>query len=189
MYCPQCGVEYREGYTSCSDCQVLLVHERPRRTSAEASVEPGDPDRDPFCAFRQGTDSRTLAELCAVLDEAGIPQRTVRREDRLFNRMDQPKLLVRVPASLYEKAEEVVGAAFSERPLLFDTAGFIPEGLEKTVDFDEDEAAMELEDSPLYSNATRAGRAEVLGEWYPGTQRSKCGKAIPAKKVQCSRCR
>ena len=29
MYCPQCGVEYREGFTECSDCQVALVAAAP----------------------------------------------------------------------------------------------------------------------------------------------------------------
>lgn len=29
MYCPQCGVEYRKGFTECADCQVALVTEKP----------------------------------------------------------------------------------------------------------------------------------------------------------------
>lgn len=31
LYCPQCGAEYREGFSSCSDCHVLLVHEKPSK--------------------------------------------------------------------------------------------------------------------------------------------------------------
>ncbi len=27
MFCPKCKAEYREGFTTCSDCQVLLVPE------------------------------------------------------------------------------------------------------------------------------------------------------------------
>ena len=29
MYCPKCKAEYREGFTECADCQVLLVNELP----------------------------------------------------------------------------------------------------------------------------------------------------------------
>ena len=25
MYCPQCGVEFRDGFTECSDCHVPLL--------------------------------------------------------------------------------------------------------------------------------------------------------------------
>lgn len=166
MYCPQCGVEYREGYSSCSDCHVLLVRERPQ-TGDATTVAPGDPNRDPFCAFWQGTDARVLAELGTVLDEAGIPYKTVRREDHLFNRMDQPLLRLGVPASLYEKAEQVVGDAFSAQPLLRDTSGFIPERLEKRLDFDENEPAMELEDSPITEDAGSSQSSALLEQWFP----------------------
>jgi hypothetical protein len=29
-WCPQCGAEYREGFTECSECRVALVAEPPR---------------------------------------------------------------------------------------------------------------------------------------------------------------
>ena len=29
MYCPKCGSEYREGFTSCADCEVPLVEQAP----------------------------------------------------------------------------------------------------------------------------------------------------------------
>ena len=29
MYCPECGVEYRAGFTECADCHVPLVEKLP----------------------------------------------------------------------------------------------------------------------------------------------------------------
>lgn len=143
LYCPQCAAEYREGYSSCSDCHVLLGRERPSNV-AEAIPAPGDPNEDPFCSFWKGTDSRVHAEICLVLDEAEIPHKTLKSEDRLFNRMDLPRYELGVPASLYEKAEEAIGAAFSSQPLLRDTDGLVPEALHKQLDFDRDEPELEL---------------------------------------------
>jgi hypothetical protein len=136
MICPKCKAEYRQGYTSCADCHVLLVRELPAaRTWAEAREEPakeegadaaeeqeyaedghaeavGDPNVDPFCSFWKGTDLRVCTEICTVLDEAGIPHKTIRRQDHLFNFNNQTPYEVGVPASLYEKAELAIKDAF-----------------------------------------------------------------------------
>jgi len=169
LYCPQCGAEYREGYSSCSDCHVLLVRERrpDMNTEQESVPQPGDPNRDPFCAFWRGTDARVLEELGSVLEEAGIPYKVVRREDRLFNRMDLPKFLLGVPASFYEKAEQIVVDAFSGQPLLRDMDGFVPESLGKKLDFDENEPPMELKDSSLQNNSNSSRNSVLLREWFP----------------------
>jgi len=47
-----------------------------------------------------------------VLDEAGIPHKTIRRQDHLFNFNNQSPYEVGVPASLYEKAELAIKEAF-----------------------------------------------------------------------------
>jgi len=139
MFCPRCGAEYRPGYTTCSDCQVFLVAERPlgkRAGSAwppegdgenardqrlaesedvyrgDQAPEPGDASEDPFCSFWKGNEARVCAELCTVLDEAGIPHKTIHRSDHLFNLNHQAGYELGVPASLYEKAELAVKEAF-----------------------------------------------------------------------------
>jgi hypothetical protein len=113
MFCPQCKVEYRAGFTRCSDCDVDLVHELPKTAIELADPEPGDPNEDPFCSFWKGEDARVHAELCTVLDEAGIPHNTVFRRDHLFNMRNFAAYEIGVPFSLFEKAENVVKAAYA----------------------------------------------------------------------------
>lgn len=116
MFCPQCRVEYRPGFTHCTDCDVDLVHELPlAKTKSLESKQgplPGDNEEDPFCSFWQGDDARLHAELCTVLDEAGIPHKTVRRQDHLFNLNNYPAFQIGVPFSLFERAEGAVKEAY-----------------------------------------------------------------------------
>ena len=116
MFCPQCRVEYRPGFTRCTDCDVDLVHELPlARLDAFEShqdTSPGDDEEDPFCSFWKGDDERLHAELCTVLDEAGIPHKTVRRQDHLFNLNNYPAFQIGIPFSLFEKAEAAVKDAY-----------------------------------------------------------------------------
>jgi len=102
MFCPLCKSEYREGITLCPDCNAALVPELPRVA--------GESDEDPFCKFWSGDDPRRHAEVCAILNEAGIPYRTIRREDHLFNIARQDALRIAVPFSLYEQAKAAVYA-------------------------------------------------------------------------------
>jgi hypothetical protein len=114
MFCPQCNAEYRPGFTRCADCDVDLVNEPPEYALAgqATAADPGDPNEDPFCSFWKGEDARVHAELCQVLEEAGIPHKTVFRRDHLFNFQNYPGYEIGVPYSMYEKAEAAVTEAF-----------------------------------------------------------------------------
>lgn len=113
MFCPQCKAEYRPGFTRCADCDVDLVWELPPNGLAvRERGEPGDPNEDPFCSFWKGEDPRVHAELCSVLDEAGIPHHTVFRRDHLFNLRNYPSYEVGVPFSMFERAENAVKEGF-----------------------------------------------------------------------------
>jgi hypothetical protein len=113
MVCPQCNAEYRPGFARCADCGVELVNEPPHYALVSQSpADPGDPNKDPFCAFWKGEDARVHAELCEVLEEAGIPHKTVFRRDHLFNLGNYAAYQVGVPFSLFEKAEKAVQEAF-----------------------------------------------------------------------------
>jgi hypothetical protein len=66
MYCPECGGEYREGFTHCADCEVDLVEDLPRAQTASypegalvTVLETGDPSELIFAE--------------SVLQQAGIP--------------------------------------------------------------------------------------------------------------------
>ncbi len=122
MFCPQCKAEYRQGFTHCADCDVDLVWELPKDAlelrqigeNGEYRVagEPGDPNEDPFCSFWKGDDPRVHAELCGVLDDAGIPHNTVFRRDHLFNLRNYAAFEVGVPFSMYGRAEAAVKEAY-----------------------------------------------------------------------------
>lgn len=113
MFCPQCNAEYRPGFTRCADCDVDLVQDPPEFALAEATpAEPGDPNEDPFCSFWKGQDARVHAELCEVLEQAGIPHKTVFRSDHLFNLSNFPAYEIGVPFSMFEKAERVVAQTY-----------------------------------------------------------------------------
>jgi hypothetical protein len=113
MFCPQCKAEYRQGFTRCSDCDVELVYERPASAGASggAGGEAENPD-DPFCSFWRGDDPRIHAELCELLNEEGVPHKTVRREDHLFNLNTKSAFEIGIPFSQFEKAEAAVRRAY-----------------------------------------------------------------------------
>jgi len=131
MICPQCKAEYREGYTSCADCQVPLVHDLPRQSHEDSNYfnpppTPGDPDQDPFCSFWQGEDPRIHAELCELLDEEGIAHKTIRREDHLFNFNSKSAFQIGIPFSLFEKAEAAVKEAYGTEDEQEDVTRLLP---------------------------------------------------------------
>jgi len=68
VYCPQCGVEYRDGFTECSDCHVALLAGAP---------PPEPPSRfDPtldLAVVLETNDGIRLAMAKGLLEEAGIP--------------------------------------------------------------------------------------------------------------------
>jgi hypothetical protein len=168
MICPECKAEYRPGFTRCADCDVDLVWEQPEQAASSpnyAQAQPGDPNEDPFCSFWKGDDPRIHAELCEVLDEAGIAHNTVFRRDHLFNLNNFPAYQIGVPFSLFEKAENVVKEAFGS---VEDEAGKLleaprrlaegPEGAEKLPGMLSPEEAENIPGPP---------NAGEEGDWYP----------------------
>jgi len=63
MYCPKCRCEYREGFDTCSDCQVALVPELP----PEEEEEYGD-----LVTVLSAYDEVDVSFATSLLESAGI---------------------------------------------------------------------------------------------------------------------
>jgi len=74
MFCPECGGEYREGFTHCADCDVDLVESLP---TLEEMPDTG------LVTVLETDDPAELALAESLLQEAGIP--FVKRGDYLHN--------------------------------------------------------------------------------------------------------
>ena len=68
MYCPQCRVEYRDGFTECADCQVPLSAGTPPPEPAD----PFDPAID-LVVVLETNDGIQLALAKGLLEDASIP--------------------------------------------------------------------------------------------------------------------
>jgi hypothetical protein len=116
MFCPQCKAEYRPGFTVCADCDVPLVWQLPASSGAtqeeDSSGHNPEPADDPLCSFWSGDDPRIHAELCQLLEEQGIPHKTIRRQDHLFNLNSKSAFQIGIPFSCFEKAEATVKEAY-----------------------------------------------------------------------------
>lgn len=66
MFCPECGAEYREGFSQCRDCQVELEHSLP------PDSEDHSPPRE-FEGIRFDFQPAQAAILKSVLESEGIP--------------------------------------------------------------------------------------------------------------------
>jgi hypothetical protein len=132
MYCPKCKAEYRPGFTRCADCELELVQELDATTNGFGVPGEGigwaaDSD-DPICSFWQGDDPRIHAEVCEVLNEEGIPHKTIRREDHLFNLSSKSGFQVGIPFSQFEKAEAAIKDAYGTEQVQQDGARLLPYG-------------------------------------------------------------
>jgi hypothetical protein len=68
VYCPQCRVEYRTGFTECSDCRIPLLPGTP----SEDEPAPFDPNLD-LVVVLETNDRIQLALAKGLLEDAGIP--------------------------------------------------------------------------------------------------------------------
>jgi Putative prokaryotic signal transducing protein len=106
MYCPQCRLEYREGFTECADCGVPLL----------AGSPPPDPPSDfnpslDLVEVLETEDSVQLAMAKGLLEDAGIPFYLRGQIARLVNDVDpflQKHVRVQVPRDREQEARELL---------------------------------------------------------------------------------
>ena len=65
MYCPQCGCEYRDGFSECSDCRVPVLAGTPPQKTADPALG--------LVVVLETNDGFQLALVKGLLEEAGIP--------------------------------------------------------------------------------------------------------------------
>ena len=66
MFCPNCRVEYREGFERCSDCRVALVEELPEE------VEPAPHPDLRLVTVWETYDPMALSFAKSILESAGV---------------------------------------------------------------------------------------------------------------------
>jgi len=79
MFCPQCHVEYRPGFTRCTDCDVDLVYELPAETHHKKNPSDEDPqiiqDGEDVRIVWEGDSESDCVDVCRELLEGGIVYR------------------------------------------------------------------------------------------------------------------
>lgn len=161
MFCPQCRVEYRLGFTRCSDCDVDLVYELPKEESGDEEPEHKNPFRYEIASgeeFRPLVDyaySTSCADACLALKDAGIPYRVKGLPGGVDIRMEsRSEFQVSVPASQFERGKDVLGIQIAHGE-----EGDYPDG-------EEIHTAMEL---PVQDDVTadETSRGWDPDNWYP----------------------
>jgi hypothetical protein len=105
MYCRQCGVEYREGFTECSDCHLPLEAGSPPDPNAQA-----DPSLDLVVVLE--TDNAVQAAMAkGILEDAGVPFYVLGQITRLINEVDpflRKWVRIQVPRDREAEAREIL---------------------------------------------------------------------------------
>ncbi len=73
MFCPNCGAEYREGFTHCPDCDVELVKDLPdRKAQLDVKTASEDNDNKTFIPVLSTYNLGDIALIRSILDNEGI---------------------------------------------------------------------------------------------------------------------
>lgn len=117
-WCPECGAEYRESFTRCSECGVALADRPPPGT--EPAAEPG-PEWVQVAGYTTLEEAR-LAQ--GLLDEQGITAEVMDKHVVAypFPQTDVGEVLLLVAPADLERAEAVLAEAEAGRDALAEDA-------------------------------------------------------------------
>jgi hypothetical protein len=99
MLCPECGAEYRPGFTHCTDCDVDLVSELPK-------PKPGI-DCTGLKHVWTGKDQDRCVELCKYFKAKGIPFKVQQSRHQYLKGVDE-KYRISVPSEFFQRAKRVI---------------------------------------------------------------------------------
>ena len=114
MYCPQCRVEYRDGFTECSDCHVALLAGTP---PSEQQAHPFDPALG-LVVVLESNDAIQVAMAKGLLEEAGIPFFVLGQIARLVSDVDgflHKWVRLQVPRDREAEARELLEGMFQQQ--------------------------------------------------------------------------
>jgi hypothetical protein len=112
VYCPQCQVEYRDGFTECSDCHVPLLAGPPPEEPADAF----DPTLD-LVVVLETNDRIQLALAKGLLENADIPFFVLGQIATLVQDVDaflHKWVRIQVPRDREAEARELLEGMFQE---------------------------------------------------------------------------
>jgi hypothetical protein len=114
VYCPECRVEYRDGSTECSDCQVPLLAGTPPPQPAS----PSDPNLN-LVVVLETNDAFALALAKGGLQEAGIPYFGLNAITTLVNDVDpmlRKWVRIQVARDREAEARDLLAALLQPQP-------------------------------------------------------------------------
>lgn len=119
MYCPQCRVEYRDGFTECSDCRATLLAGTPPPEPASAF----NPALD-LVVVLDTNDRIQLALATGLLENAQIPFYVLGQIATLVQDVDaflHKWVQVQVPRDREAEARELLQPVLQPEPSAQDT--------------------------------------------------------------------
>ena len=122
-WCPQCGAEYREGFSRCSECGVALVDALPSKPQRPAESRP---EWVEIASYTTAEEAR-LAQ--GLLQEQDIPAEVIDKHVVLnpFPQVDEAEVLLLVPPEQAEQADAVLARAEAGEDALPEDADTGPE--------------------------------------------------------------
>jgi len=100
MFCPQCHVEYRPGFTHCTDCDVDLVEALPTEQGYSKEENPTSPDLSNTSLEKvwEGDDQASCVCVCKRLRDSNMPYQVRERNQQVYWSREQHFVILVAPS-------------------------------------------------------------------------------------------